>query len=469
MTKFIRLFTLLFFFSLIGFSQISKVHYIPPLTSNELAGGGSSLPQDQFIYLSTPSTDNVTVTITPLNGDSPTIIDDLSNTTPKRYDIPGSGIGTQLFVDNDETGGSTTLNAGFLIEANCPIYVSVRYNAGSQAGALVSKGDASLGTHFRAGMMTMGTKTDENHQSTSLSFISVMATQDDTNVRFDLPNATGQTRIENYTYNGPFIKTLNKHESVIIAIDLDENNKNTGAARNSLIGALVRSVDDSGTVLVEDNTKPIVVNVGSASGTFSANGGGHDHGVDQIVGLDRVGHEYIFVKGNGQNRTSGGELETPLIVAAVNGTQIYINDDTNPAATLDAGEYYLISSGYYSSQAQGATMYVRTQDKNHPVFAYQGVGGNGDSEANQGMFFVPPLSDEANDDVNNIPSIDFIGDDQYDDQAGVTIVTNSDATITINDQNGDYDIASLTPVTVTGKTDYKAYSIEDLQGDIKVE
>ena len=116
MTKFIRLFTLLFFFSLIGFSQISKVHYIPPLTSNELAGGGSSLPQDQFIYLSTPSTDNVTVTITPLNGDSPTIIDDLSNTTPKRYDIPGSGIGTQLFVDNDQTGGSTTLNAGFLIE-----------------------------------------------------------------------------------------------------------------------------------------------------------------------------------------------------------------------------------------------------------------------------------------------------------------------------------------------------------------
>ena len=25
------------------------------------------------------------------------------------------------------------------------------------------------------------------------------------------------------------------------------------------------------------------------------------------------------------------------------------------------------------------------------------------------MFFVPPISDEANDDVNNIPSIDFIG------------------------------------------------------------
>ena len=82
------------------------------------------------------------------------------------------------------------------------------------------------------------------------------------------------------------------------------------------------------------------MNVGSASGTFMSTGGGHDHGVDQIVGLDRVGHEYIFVKG--QNGAGGGELETPLIVGAVDGTQIYINDDTNPIATIDAGDYYLI-------------------------------------------------------------------------------------------------------------------------------
>ena len=81
---------------------------------------------------------------------------------------------------------------------------------------------------------------------------------------------------------------------------------------------------------------------------------------------------------------------------------------------IDAGDYYLIPPQNYTTlgstiSSQGSTMYVRTQDKNHPVFAYQGVGGSGDSSANQGMFFVPPISDEANDDVNNIPSIDFIG------------------------------------------------------------
>ena len=54
---------------------------------------------------------------------------------------------------------------------------------------------------------------------------------------------------------------------------------------------LIRSVDENNN---EDGTKPLVVNVGSASGSFTWDGGGHDHGVDQIVGLDRIGHEYIF-------------------------------------------------------------------------------------------------------------------------------------------------------------------------------
>ena len=264
MTKVCKLFLIVFLFSLLGFSQISQVHYIPPLTTNEAPQGGSSWPEEQYIYLSTPSAENVTVTITPLNGNSITTYTDLNNGNPRRYDIggadnPGEFQTSELFVDHDDTGGNRTLNAGFLIEANCPIYVSVRYNAGAQAGALVSKGDASLGTHFRAGMMTMGTKLTENIHQTSLSFISVMATQNDTKVRFDLPNATGQTEIENYNYTGPFIKTLNQYESVIIAIDFEQN-QNSGSTRNSLIGALVRSVDDSGTLIVEDNTKPIVVN-----------------------------------------------------------------------------------------------------------------------------------------------------------------------------------------------------------------
>ena len=471
MTKYLKLYILFLFFSITGFSQISKVHYIPPLTNNKSLSGGSSIPLDQYMYLSTPSENNVTVTITPLNGNSPTTYNNLNNGNPIRYDIGSSWSGTnyvpsQLFVDHETTGGDTALNAGFVVEADCPIYVSIRYNAGAQAGALVSKGDASLGTNFRAGMMTNGTIQTANPHWTANSFFSVMATQDNTIVAIDLPNAiVGETTLSNYNYQGPFTKVLQKHESMVLSLDFENTNANNGGARNSLNGALIRSVDDNG---VEDGTKPLVVNVGSASGSFTSTGSGHDHGVDQIVGLDRVGHEYIFVRGNGQNNDTGGQIETPLIIGTKDNTSLYINGSNTAVATIDAGDLWLATTDLWSSQNQGATMYIRTQDKNYPVYAYQGVGGNGDSEANQGMFFVPPISEEANDDVNNIPDIDYIGNDPYQEQAGVSIVTNSDATITISENGVAYDVSLLTPVTVTGRPEYKAYTVTNLSGNVSV-
>ena len=470
MTKYFRLYILFLFFSITSFSQISKVHYIPPLTNNKSLSGGSSIPLDQYMYLSTPSENNVTVTITPLNGDSPTTYNNLSNGNPIRYDIGtswnGSFTPSQLFVDHENTGGDTALNAGFVVEADCPIYVSIRYNAGAQAGALVSKGDASLGTNFRAGMMTNGTLQTANAHYTANSFFSVMATQDNTTVAIDLPNAIiGQTTLSNYSYEGPFTKVLQKHESMVLSLDFENTNANNEGARNSLNGALIRSVDDNG---VEDGTKPLVVNVGSASGSFTSTGSGHDHGIDQIVGLDRVGHEYIFVRGNGQNTNDGGQLETPLIIGTKDNTSLYINGSNTAVATIDAGDLWLATTDLWSSQDQGATMYIRTQDKNYPVYAYQGVGGNGDSEANQGMFFVPPISEDANDDVNNIPDIDYIGGDPYQEQAGVSIVTNSDATITISQDGNAYDVSLLNPVTVIGKPEYKAYTVTNLSGDVSV-
>ena len=52
----------------------------------------------------------------------------------------------------------------------------------------------SLGTNFRAGMMTNGTIQTANPHWTANSFFSVMATQDNTIVAIDLPNAiVGET------------------------------------------------------------------------------------------------------------------------------------------------------------------------------------------------------------------------------------------------------------------------------------
>ena len=116
--------------SLIGFSQISKIHYIPPLTANDLQqGGGGSIPYDQHLYLSTPSTSDVTVKITLLSTGQEITYTDLRNNNPKVYqltvDNPNQeqALNGVLFVDKDSTGNNT-LSSGLVIEADCPVYES---------------------------------------------------------------------------------------------------------------------------------------------------------------------------------------------------------------------------------------------------------------------------------------------------------------------------------------------------------
>ena len=106
-----------------------------------------------------------------------------------RYDI-GNGNNTQLTV-NSNLSASVINNKGYIITASCPIYVSVRYNAGFQGGAFTSKGTAGLGTHFRTAMMPMGDRTTAVQQNDFLSYISIIATEDNTIIKASFPNANG--------------------------------------------------------------------------------------------------------------------------------------------------------------------------------------------------------------------------------------------------------------------------------------
>ncbi|MEN8857953.1 MAG: hypothetical protein ABF260_07800 [Flavobacteriaceae bacterium] len=129
----------------------------------------------------------------------------------------------------------------------------------AQAGALVSKGTAALGTIFRAGSYT-----NQNPQSNYLNFFSLMATENNTSfVINDLPSGI---TIRNYTGSFPIHINLNESESYIVATNSNESVVN----RDGLIGTLIQS------------DKPIVMNSGSANGSFH-NGNGRDYGIDQIV------------------------------------------------------------------------------------------------------------------------------------------------------------------------------------------
>ncbi|MHB0756448.1 T9SS type B sorting domain-containing protein [Polaribacter sp. M15] len=412
-----------------SYSQLSKKHFIPPLTYAE---EGNANPEDHYFYISTPSLKDVSYTIKQIGSPNNDITGIISRNNPRELFIANGN--SQLFVDSRQTS-IVHNNKGYIVEATDVIYVSVRALAGggAQAGALVSKGSSALGTTFRAGMYT-----NQNPQSNYLNFISVMASEDNTQVTFDdLPAGIS---IKNYTGNFPFSVNLNEGESYILATNAAENVIN----RDGLIGALINS------------DKPVVVNTGSANGSFH-NGGGRDYGIDQIVGLDKVGTDYIFVKGDGENG-----WENVLIVAHEDETEVEINNN-GATTTINKGEYLLIEGNEFDTNGN---MFVKTSK---PVFAFQGVGASS-SEANQGMFFVPPLSCESRGKVDNIPIIENIGNITF--TGGITVVTNANANVSINSEpianfstSGPFSI----DINNDGIPDYETYKVTNLTGNISVE
>ncbi|MDB2657972.1 T9SS type B sorting domain-containing protein [Flavobacteriaceae bacterium] len=427
------------------FGQLSTKHFIPPITSQ-----GNDI-SEQYIYISTPRNANISFSIKTVGNPDNDYAGIVTNANPFLYRIVQDGEdpgdpSANLDTDGDsqlaisENLSNTIINdRGYIIEASDVIYVSVRFRSSLpnqyQAGALVSKGLSALGTQFRVGGMAT-----ENNNSPGgfLTYTSVMATEDDTNISFeDFP--TGITII-NHTGSTPINVNLSEGESYMIAVG-----SNNGGIPNDLIGSLVSS------------DKPIVVNSGSGTGSFADGSSGRDFGIDQIVDFSKVGNEYVFVKGNGG--ATGNSWENVLVVAHQDNTDIFIGANTTVEATINAGEWYVIEGNEYNTNGN---LYVQTSN---PVFAYQGIGGQVGSVPNQGMFFVPPLSCENRGDVDNIASIDQMGDAIF--SGGVSIVTNKLATITINGLPIT-DFSPEGPFSVDGNPDYETYKV-GLSGNVSVQ
>ena len=441
------------------FAQLSKVHYLPPIAAHS-ASNSNAFPRDQYIYISTPSPQDVNYTIVPI-GSFPAdhISGVVSNSAPDVQAI-GSGETSFAITNSVAYAGRVIDDKGYIITADAPIYVAIRLRASTrtsstypQAGALVSKGLSALGTSFRTGTFTSANPGVNNNSSNYLNFISLMATQDATQVTFDnLDNALDLVSIPTAGGAGTFSFTiaLDAGESYLIAAEAED----AVANRDGLIGVSIES------------DRPIVVNSGSANGSFH-NGGGRDYGIDQMVGADRIGNEYVFVRGNGSDG-----WENILLVANEDDTDIFLDGNPTAIANLaEAGDYYLIEGDAFSNANSFRTLYLRTS-KN--VFAWQGTGTN--SEANQGMFFVPPLSCRSQGQVNNIPQIDYIGTAFF--SGFVNVVTNQTASVTfsdaynvnksIEDTSFSGGVLVIGPETVQG-ADYKAYILQNLSGNVSIE
>ncbi|RTY89158.1 T9SS type B sorting domain-containing protein [Flavobacterium sp. GSN2] len=425
--------TLLIFFTFLSiscFAQFSKTHYIPPLS-----GSDQIAAQDQFLYISTPSSTPVKVKINAIGVGITEVT--VSKSAPGEYNI-GFDTSSQLHVDPSLLNIPLN-NKGFIIEAESLIYVAARVLAGgyNQSGSLVSKGISAIGQEFRVGAFVNTATT--NSATFRYTFLSILATENNTVVDFSSIKP-GVTLVGNIGVgNTPPSVTLNRGQSYVLATE-----DNSIANKDGLIGALVKS------------NKPIVMNCGSYGGTNGNINGNLDLGFDQIVPANIIGNEYIFVRGFGLSIT-----ERPLLVIHEDNTNVYINGNTTPFNTtpLNAGQYIILDGNDYSANG---SLYVNTSKK---VFAYQSVGGF--SQANQEMFFVPPLNCSTPNIVDNIPSIERIGTRTFTTNSGLNIVTEKGATVEIA-INGVRQPIGVSPKDVIGNVLYETYTVTGLTGHISV-
>jgi trimeric autotransporter adhesin len=419
-----------------SFAQFSKTHYIPPVSSSP-----NVFPEEQFLYISTPSLTPVSFRI--INLGANVVNGTVSRDNPYIYNI-GTGDMTQI-IANRNMASEVMNNKGFIVEAEDLVYVSARIVAGNsnQAGALVSKGLAALGTQFRVGafLNMLGANYDLVHYT----FVSILATENNTTVSFS-GIKPGVSLVNNeFAGNTPQPVVLNSGESYVLAV-----HGPTPANRDGLVGALISS------------DKPIAVNCGSFGGT-NGEMSNLDLGFDQIVSAERTGKDYIFIRATGLNN-----VERVLLVAHEDETEVFLGNSTTPTATLAAGQYLALSGNQYGVNSN---LYVRTS-KN--VFAYQSIGDDGRADqANQEMFFVPPLTCETPKIIDNIPRLDQIGARQF--FGRVTIIAETAATLNFVIDGIPYTLANLPsgvlttgPLPVTGNPNYQTYTITGLSGNVSV-
>ncbi|WP_294275883.1 gliding motility-associated C-terminal domain-containing protein [uncultured Chryseobacterium sp.] len=412
-------------FCLSAHAQMDTEHWFAPMAAKSGTAGLQS-----FLYLSTNETTPFPVQIYNNNTLYNTV--QVSKGNPVQVSIPA-----YFLLATNQGDLFTPTSMGMYVKGSKKFFANYRFSVTNHAEIITSKGLAGLGKKFYA---AMAPNTGSEYYVNST--IGVTATEDNTSVVVSGYNPNVLFSDGSSTPTKTF--TLNKGQSYIMDAVSNDSFYNLAG----LIGAKIES------------DKPISVTNGNFNGIYTnQNFTNNDILMDQAVPVERLGKDFVMVKGNG-SVTSG--METAVIVATENNTQLAFNGSAS-TISLNAGQYYMVPSGNYIPQGNGNYNMNISASKN--IYVYQLLAGvsTGNEYPTGGMNFIPPLSCFMPNKIDEIGFINKIGTSTFNTK--LNIITQTGATVTLN---GNPIAAANGPYAVTGNPNWVTYSVPNISGNITV-
>ncbi|MFC3159623.1 hypothetical protein ACFOEQ_14865 [Chryseobacterium arachidis] len=217
------------------------------------------------------------------------------------------------------------------------------------------------------------------------------------------------------------------------------------------------------------------MNVNVTNGNFNGQYAGNfpsssDILMDQAVPVDRLGNEFALVKGNG---SIGSNMEGALVIATENNTEVRVNNELTPIATLNIGEYFMIPDSKYQLQGSGHyNLYIRTSKNAYIYQILAGANTAGNEVATGGFNFIPALNCYLPKQINELGLINENFVYSNGNPTGIlniptklNLITERGAVVTVN---GSVPPATTGPFDMTGTTNWVTYGIPNVTGTITV-